>query len=187
MRKFLFDLFPVAAFFIAYQVYDFMMATKVLMATMTLQVVYMLIRKQPIAKLQKISFALVIVLGAATIYLQNPDFMIWKPTVLYWLTAALFLGSQVLFKKSMIKAMFESQLSLPENIWVRLSFVWTVFFLFLGALNLTIGKLCSQDFWVSFKFFGTMIIMLLFFLAQGLYLSRYIKEAAEKLEQGPDA
>jgi intracellular septation protein len=123
-----------------------------------------------------LSFALIVVFGGATLFLQNEAFIKWKPTVLYWLFAlALGLGP-VLFERNFIRLLMEKQISLPEPVWTRLNLGWAGFFTFLGAANLMVAFSFSTDAWVNFKMFGTLGLMLVFVLLQSVYLSRHIKE-----------
>ena len=46
----------------------------------------------------------------------------------------------------------------------------------MGVLNLFIAYNFSEDTWVNFKLFGGMGLMIVFVLAQGMLLSRYIEE-----------
>ena len=46
----------------------------------------------------------------------------------------------------------------------------------MGLLNLWVAYSFSTGTWVNFKLFGGIGLMLLFTLAQGLYLSRYMKD-----------
>jgi intracellular septation protein len=46
----------------------------------------------------------------------------------------------------------------------------------MGLLNIWVAYSFSTSTWVNFKLFGTLGLMLLFTLAQGLYLARYLKE-----------
>ena len=46
----------------------------------------------------------------------------------------------------------------------------------MGGLNLLVAYNFSEDTWVNFKLFGGMGLMLVFVLAQGMFLSRYIEE-----------
>jgi intracellular septation protein len=46
----------------------------------------------------------------------------------------------------------------------------------MGAANLYVAFSFSTDAWVNFKLFGGMGLMLLFVLAQGLFLARYVEE-----------
>ena len=43
--------------------------------------------------------------------------------------------------------------------------------------NLVVAFNFSTDIWVDFKMFGTLILMVLFILIQGMYLSKHIQEA----------
>ena len=45
----------------------------------------------------------------------------------------------------------------------------------MGLLNLWVAYSFSTDTWVDFKLFGGIGLMLLFTLAQGLYLNRHFK------------
>ena len=46
----------------------------------------------------------------------------------------------------------------------------------MGLLNLWVAYTFSTDTWVNFKLFGGLGLMLVFTVAQGLYLSRYLKD-----------
>jgi intracellular septation protein len=59
------------------------------------------------------------------------------------------------------------------------------FFALMGLLNLWVAYSFSTDTWVNFKLFGGIGLMLLFTLAQGLYLSRYIKDDEDGAAKAP--
>ena len=178
MKKFVFELFPVIVFFVAFKLSDFFIATAALMASMTLQILIMLYRKDPISNLQKISFVLVLVLGSVTLFLREEKFIQYKPTVLYWLTAAVFMVSALFFQKNMVKTLLSSQMKMPEAIWSRLNIGWIIFFLLMGIINLFVAEYYSQDVWATFKLFGTLGLLLVFFTIQGIYISRHIEKEA---------
>ena len=46
----------------------------------------------------------------------------------------------------------------------------------MGGINLWVAYHYDTDTWVNFKLFGGLGLMLLFVLAQALFLSRYIKD-----------
>ena len=96
--------------------------------------------------------------------------------MLYWLLGAGFLISDLVFRKNPIKAMMGKQIELPERLWAKLTFAWSGFFAFMGALNLFVAFNFSEAVWVNFKLFGGMGLMLVFVLAQGMVLSRHIQE-----------
>ena len=49
----------------------------------------------------------------------------------------------------------------------------------MGLLNLYVAYTYSTSAWVNFKAFGATGLMLVFMVAQGLYLSRHIKPEVE--------
>ena len=51
-----------------------------------------------------------------------------------------------------------------------------MFFAFMGIANLYITQNFSTDVWVNFKLFGGMGLMLVFVIAQGFWLSRYMPD-----------
>lgn len=72
--------------------------------------------------------------------------------------------------------MLGAQLQLPESVWQRVNLSWLLFFLAMGALNLIVAFNFSTDIWVDFKLFGGMGLMLVFVVAQGLFLSKYMED-----------
>ena len=198
--KFLFDLFPVILFFIAYQFGSshpdqaaailnglgislgsavkpgvFLATVVAILATLA-QIVWTWLRHRKVDTMLWLSFALITVFGGATLFLQDENFIKWKPTVLYWLFAlALGLGP-VLFERNFIRMMMQKQLSLPDPVWLRLNLAWAGFFTVMGAANLMVAFNYSTDTWVDFKMFGTLGMMLVFIVLQGVYLARHIQE-----------
>ena len=78
------------------------------------------------------------------------------------------------------------QLQLPDAIWLKLNWAWSAFFAVMGALNIWIAYHFDTDTWVNFKLFGGMGLMVVFVIAQAIYMSRYLpQEGAEKKDQQP--
>ena len=135
-----------------------------------------------------ITFVLVVVLGGATVWFHNATFIKWKPSVLYWAMGLTFWVSQTLFRKNLLQSLIGDQLELPVVVWQRLNFAWIGFFAFMGLLNLYVAYSFSTSTWATFKAFGATGLMLVFMLAQGLYLARHIKpepEGAAAPDQAP--
>jgi intracellular septation protein len=175
--KFLFDIFPVVLFFIAFKVYDIYVATAVAMAATFLQIGWMWLRHRKIDNLLWVSLAVIVVFGGATLLLQDETFIKWKPTVLYWLFSAVLAVAVLAFRKNLIRAMMESQVTLPDLVWGRLLASWIGFFAFMGALNIIVAYNFSTDAWVNFKLFGGIGLMLAFIVLQALILARHIEKA----------
>jgi intracellular septation protein len=118
----------------------------------------------------------VVVLGGATVYFHNENFIKWKPTLLYWVMGAAFAAGQWVFHKNLLRVLLGEQLHLPDFVWRRLNVAWVSFFALMGLLNLWVAFNFSTDAWVNFKAFGATALMLAFTIAQGLYLGRYIED-----------
>ncbi|WP_035052446.1 septation protein A [Andreprevotia chitinilytica] len=179
--KFLFDLLSVLLFFGAYLVTrDLFIATGVAMVTSTLQVLFSWWRWRKVDATLWLSFAMIIVLGGATLLLHDKTFIKVKPTALYWAFTLVLTGAYYLRGKNLIKSLMGQHIALPEVVWFRLNWAWALFFAVLGALNLVIAFHFDEALWVKFKLFGTMGLTLLFVLAQSLYLSRHIEATPEQ-------
>lgn len=200
MKKFLFDLFPVILFFAAFKLagvfpeqasalasalhytatdpkqLPILAATAVAIVATVFQISWVKLRHGKVDTMLWVSLALISVLGGATLLLQDPTFIIWKPTALYWLFAVVLAGSQLFLGKNLIRSMMQqAQLELPEPVWTRLNYSWVGFFLMMGFLNLYVAFNYSQETWVNFKLFGSTGLMLAFMVIQGFMLAKHIE------------
>ena len=173
--KFLFDLLPVVLFFVAFKLADIYVATAVAIGTTVLQVGWLKLRRRPVPGMLWASFAIIVVFGGATLFLQDETFIKWKPTVLYWLFATVLAGSALL-RRNLIRSALSQEMQLPDAIWARLNVAWIVFFALMGAANLYVAFNYSTDLWVNFKLFGGMGLMLVFVVGQALVLARYMED-----------
>ena len=173
--KFLFDLFPIALFFAAIQIWDIFVATAVAIAASFAQVGWLALRKKRIEPMLWASLAIIVVFGGLTLYLRDKTFILWKPTVLYWLFGSVLAGSAFL-GRNLIRALLSEQMQLPDPVWRRLNWSWVGFFAFMGAANLYVAFNYSEKIWATFKLFGGMGLMLLFVVAQALVLARYAEQ-----------
>jgi len=199
MKKILFDLFPIILFFIAFKLagsypeqaaafaaslhytaldgkqLPILLATGVAIFATLLQIAWVLLRHGKVDTMLWVSLALITVLGGATLFFQDPTFIKWKPTALYWLFALVLAVSQLLFKKNLIRSMMQqAQMELPEPVWVKLNYSWIGFFAVMGVLNIYVAYNYSLSTWVDFKLFGTTGIMFAFIIGQGVMLSKYV-------------
>jgi intracellular septation protein len=177
--KFLFDLFPVILFFVAFKVADIYIATAVAMGATVAQIGWVWVRHRKVEPMLWVSFGVIAVFGGATLLLQDETFIKWKPTVLYWLFAATLGIAQLVFRKNFIRAMMGKQLQLPEMAWTRLLWSWAGFFAFMGVANLYVAFNFPTDLWVNFKLFGGMGLMFVFVIAQAVYLARFSDDDVE--------
>jgi len=174
--KFLFDIFPVILFFVAFKLYDIYVATAVAIAATVVQIAWVWLRHRKVEKMLWVSFGVIVVFGGATLVLQDETFIKWKPTVLYWLFAGALAIAELGFRKNLIRAMMESQIALPDPVWRRLLASWIGFFAVMGAINLAVAFNFSTETWVNFKLFGGIGLMLVFIVLQALMLARYAEQ-----------
>ena len=166
--KFLFDLFPLIAFFAAFKLggmyeastHDFVqqylsgfvsgglikadqapwiLATLVGIVATACQVSYLLLRGRKVDGMLWLSLFIFVVFGGASIYLHDDFFLKWKPTLIYWLSGLALLIAHLGFKKNLIRKTMEAQVQLPDAVWNQLLAAWIIFFGAIGALNLFVA------------------------------------------------
>ena len=174
--KFLFDLFPVVLFFLAFKLFDIYIATATAIAATFLQIGWLKWRGRKVDTMMWVTLVIIVVFGGATLALHDETFIKWKPTVLYWLFGAVLAAAELAFRKNLIRAALAEQVTLPDRVWTRLNWSWAGFFVLMGAANLYVAFNFSTDTWVNFKLFGGMGLMLAFVVAQALLLARYVEE-----------
>jgi intracellular septation protein len=203
MKKFLFDLFPIIVFFIAYKLGDsypeqsqsilnafgmhappggkpgIFLATLVAIFATFVQVGWVKLRGHKVEIMLWVSLFIIVVFGGATLYLQDENFIKWKPTVLYWVFAGAIFGAAA-FGKNLIRTMMTSQMELPDAAWRQMNLSWGGFFAFMGIANLWVAHNFSTDNWVNFKLYGSILLMLVFVVIQSLMLSKYIDKEESK-------
>lgn len=176
--KLLVDFFPIVLFFAAYKLADIYVATLAAIVGAVLQVAYTWLRTRKVETMHLISLVLILVFGGATWFLRDPTFIKWKPTVLNWLFAIVFLGSQFISRQPVIQRMLSAQIELPAEIWRRLNLAWTAFFIVIGGVNLYVAFHFEESVWVNFKLFGMLGLTVLFVLLQSFYLARHMPDSA---------
>ncbi len=179
--QFLVDLLPVIAFFVAYKVAGIYVATAVLIVGVLAQTVVSWIRFRKVSPMLLTTAGLVLVFGGLTLYLHDATFIKWKPTIVNWLFAGVFLASHFVRGPTVIQRMLGENVTLEAADWSRLSLAWVAFFVLSGALNLYVAYNYPEETWVNFKLFGLMGLTLAFAVAQGFWIARKT-EQAEKAE-----
>jgi len=202
MKKQLFDLLPVILFFVVFKLagknpeetqewassigyladakqLPVLFATAVAIAATLVQVTWTKLKHGKVDTMLWVSFAIISVFGGASLLFQDENFIKWKPTALYWIFSSTLLFSNLFFHKNLMRSMLHEKVALPLHAWNRLNLIWSLFFAVLGFINLYVAFNYSTDSWVNFKLFGFTGLMLLFILAQGAWLAKYIDEKKE--------
>jgi intracellular septation protein len=82
--------------------------------------------------------------------------------------------SPLLFGKNLLRSLLGDQIQVSAKVWHRLNFAWVAFFALMGLLNLWVAYTFATSVWVNFKLFGGIGLMLVFVMAQGVYLGRHM-------------
>jgi intracellular septation protein len=206
--KFLFDLFPIILFFIAYKLgtsfpteaaamassylgvfvadgmipadqAPILLATALAIVASLAQVGWLMARGRKVDAMLWLSVGVIIVFGGATIWLHDEIFIKWKPTILYALFAVILAAGRLFWRRNFIQSLLGHQIDLPPPVWEKLMWTWVAFFVVVGVLNLWVAFNFPTDTWVNFKLFGLMGLTLVFTLGIGFWLSRHIKDAPD--------
>ena len=174
--KFLYDLLPVILFFISYKIYDIFIATGVAIIATLLQVLYDYIKNKKIDKMLLFNGATITILGGLTIIFQDKTFIMWKPSVLYWLFGAVLFISNYFFNKNLIKLAMGQKIELEDSYWNNLNNATGLFFIMLGFINLYVAYNYEEDTWVNFKLFGITGILFIYIIFLTIYISKVSKK-----------
>ena len=181
--KFLFEILPLAIFFIVNSVENisivdnvysiffsiddkFFKATFFLVLTSLFAIPVAWYIDKKIPWMPVVTGVFVLFFGGLTLFLQDPDFIKLKPTIINLVFAFILLGG-LKFNKIFLKIAFQS-FKLEDQIWKKLTLRWSFFFIFLAFLNEIVWRNFTNDEWVFFKvwviFPLTILFMILFIL-----------------------
>lgn len=194
--KLFFDFLPIVLFFIAYkfgggiyqwdgQEYDIKgiyVATAVIIVATILQVIITWFLTKKVEKSHLITLGFVVVLGGATLWFQNPNFIYWKPTAVNWLFALAFVIAMVFTKRSLLERMLSEHVEMPSSIWFKLNIAWILFFIGSGIVNLYVAFNYPEATWVNFKLFGLLGMTIVFIIGQSIYLAKHAIEIPSATE-----
>jgi intracellular septation protein len=119
-----------------------------------------------------ITAALVVVFGGLTLWLQDPLFVMLKPTIINLIFAGV-LGFGLATRRPLLKLLMGEMLKLTEEGWYKLTVRWIGFFLAMALLNEVVWRNFSESTWVSFKVLGIIPLTIVFAVAQVGLIKRY--------------
>lgn len=148
-------------------------ATAVLIAGTLLVYGLFYLLEGSLSRMQWIVVGAVILFGSSTLLLRSEEILKWKAPAVNWLIAGIFLASQYIGKQNMAKGMLGHLVDMPEQRWARLNLGWVAVFLLVGTANLFVA-FTFHDYWVEFKVFGSMGMLLVATVAQIFYIYPYL-------------
>ncbi|MCK5275737.1 MAG: septation protein A [Alphaproteobacteria bacterium] len=135
-----------------------------------------------VPKVPLISGGFLMVFGGLTLWLQDPVFIKMKPTIVYLLFSTVLVGG-VAMRRPLLKPLLGNAWQLDDTGWTKLTIRFGLFFMAMAGLNELVWRTQTTDFWVSYKVFGTMGLILVFTMTQiGLIHRHQIQPESE----GPD-
>ncbi len=159
-------------------------ATAFLMLSTVLAYGIVLKMNGSLTRMQWIVVAAVLLFGSSTLILRSEEILKWKAPVVNWIMAAIFLGSQFIGKENMAKSMFGQIVSMPDTRWTRLNLAWVLVFFVVGCTNLLVA-FTYHEYWVDFKVFGSMGMLILASIGQMFYIYPYLQTETEAAENQP--
>lgn len=159
-------------------------ATAFLMLSTVLAYGIVLKMNGSLTRMQWIVVAAVLLFGSSTLILRSEEILKWKAPVVNWIMAAIFLGSQFIGKENMAKSMFGQIVSMPDTRWIRLNLAWVLVFFVVGCTNLFVA-FTYHEYWVDFKVFGSMGMLILASIGQMFYIYPYLQTETEAAENQP--
>ena len=180
--KFFFEILPLAVFFTVnsvenIQIIDtiyhlfFTISDKFLKATfflvitslIAIPVAWYIDKKVPWMPI--VTGVFVLFFGSLTLFLQDPDFIKLKPTIINIVFASILLIG-LKFNKIFLKIAFQA-FKMDDETWKKLTLRWSFFFIFLAVLNEIVWRNFNSDQWIFFKvwiIFPLTILFMVFFV-----------------------
>ena len=176
---------PVLAFFVAYlkmkgtsytlggSDYDgFILVTALFVPLLLLCTAILWKLTGKISPMQIMTALLVTVFGGLTVWLNDPQFIKMKPTLIYLIFAGL-LGFGLLRRQSYLQLVMQDALPMRAEGWMILTRRFMAVFFGLALVNEVIWRFFSTDTWVYFKTFGLTAVLFGFFMTQAPLLAKY--------------
>lgn len=136
-------------------------ATGVFMAGVVAAIGWTLSRGRRLPPMLMITGVVVLVFGTLTIWLHDPKFAYYKPTIINLLFASVILGSLAI-GRNIWKTAFEHAFQLPDHAWKIFALRWAGLYVFLAIVNELLWRNFSEDVWSNSKLFLTIPIVFVF-------------------------
>jgi intracellular septation protein len=167
------DYGPLGVFFLAYCVYDILVATAAMLAALVvaLGLSLALTRRIPVTTL--VTSGMMLAFGALTLWLSDPAYLKLQSTAISSLFSVVFFAG-IAFRWPLLRAMMGHALPMSDRGWRILTLRFAVFFAALAGLNELIARTQSTTIWVDWNVFGQTIATIAFLAAQWPLLNRHL-------------
>jgi len=135
MIKFIIDFLPIILFFVVYKNYGINPAIYSMIAATAVQILFTKISTGKYERSHLITFSLLVIFGGITLAFNDPAFIMWKVSVLYVIFALVLIGSIYIGEKPLLQRMLGKEISIPQNTWKNITWLWGFGFLVIAAIN----------------------------------------------------
>lgn len=151
---------PLLLFFLVFEFFNFMTSVIILVIAVVLALCASIFIQKRIAIFPLFSSGSVVVFGLATVFLHDPNFIIFKDTLFYGI-----FGTFILIALSkgnlLLKKLFTSIFAITDVGWRIVSLRWGIFMILLALSNEIARIYFSADEWVLYKM-GTLVVLTIF-------------------------
>jgi intracellular septation protein len=152
-------------------------ATGVFMAGVAAAIGWTLMKGRRLPPMLIITGVVVFVFGGLTLWLQDPKFAYYKPTIINTLFAVTIFGSLAI-GRNIWKTAFEHAFHMPDHAWRIFALRWAGFYILLAIINEVIWRTQSEDFWSNSKLFLSIPLAIAFMVANLPFLMKHSTEPA---------
>ncbi len=177
MRQFANDLLSTLVFVGLFLLLDDVrIATLAAMAAGAAQIVYFKATGRPVDAMLWMSLALVVVFGSVTLHLDDPRFIMVKPSIIHFAIAA------VMLRRGWIGRYLPpiAKENLPERMVTAWGYGWAALMVTLGIANIAVALLASPKVWAFFA--GVVLVgakLAMFALQYVIFRQRVVRSLRE--------
>ena len=130
-----------------------------------------------------ITGVVVMVFGGLTLWLQDPQFAYYKPTIINTLFCVTILGSLAI-GRNIWKTAFDHAFHMSDKAWTIFALRWAGFYAVLAVINEVIWRNFSEDFWSNSKIFLSIPLAIGFMALNLPFLMKHAIERPEDKKSG---
>ena len=157
---------PIAFFFLAFEKFGFMPATKLFVALTALALIIAFFKERRVAYFPLVAGVSVLIFGVLTIFQNDPFYLIIKDTF-YNGIFGIVLSLGLAFGKPLLKTLFGELFAMSDRGWQILTLRWAILFILLTIGNEIVRIFYSTEVWVHYKAIATLVTLVF-----GLYQFR---------------
>lgn len=183
LRYFVFDLASMILFLVlVLTTGNVYLATGLSLALGIGQLVWCLLRRQPVGVLQWMGLGLVVVFGGATLLLHDPRFIMFKPTAVH-----VVIGASMLKPGWMERYAPPAVREIGRAMFDLFGFVWAGLMFAIALLNLVLVFTVSPAVWAKVNLFADPVAILALFIVQNAVMRLRLAHSGIQLPKPEDA